>query len=427
MRLWAAAHAVDDMYQGLVPASVPYFVLDRHYSYVAASGLTLAATLGSSLPQPVIGLLVDKWRLGWMAAAGVSLAGVGAGLSGLAPAYSVVWLLLLASGLGVAMFHPAAGTSARARAGESASAMSIFAAGGSAGFFLAPVLVTPALVSIGLGATALFIPPALLIGLLLLRHQQRARAAQRSRAGSLAAAGPAGSPGRDRWAPFLVMTGVEVVRSVVFFGVNTFIELYWIHHLGASRGVAGAALACFLVGGIAGTLLGGRIADRLGLVRALQIGTAAMVPTLVALRLCPGAGLALAAAAASGIAVNIPFAVMIKLGQDYLPSRPGTASGVTLGLGVSIGGLIAPVFGAIAEARGTAAVFTVMCFVPVLALVLGALLPDPAASEGDSVAHRVRKKVPGGTQGPRGAGREPELGANTGAGREGGGASAGGS
>jgi FSR family fosmidomycin resistance protein-like MFS transporter len=98
MRLWTAAHAIDDMYQGLVPASVPYFVLDRHYSYVAASGLALAATLGSSLPQPVIGLLVDKWRLGWMAAAGVSLAGAGAGLSGLAPAYPMVWLLLLAAG-----------------------------------------------------------------------------------------------------------------------------------------------------------------------------------------------------------------------------------------------------------------------------------------------------------------------------------------
>ena len=52
MRLWTAAHAIDDMYQGLVPASVPYFVLDRHYSYVAASGLALAATLAaSSLPS----------------------------------------------------------------------------------------------------------------------------------------------------------------------------------------------------------------------------------------------------------------------------------------------------------------------------------------------------------------------------------------
>ena len=140
--------------------------------------MALAATLGSSLPQPLIGLIVDRWRFEWLAAVGVSLAGVGVGLSGLAPAYPMVFLLMLVSGLGVAMFHPPAGTSARAAAGESASAMSIFAAGGSAGFFLAPVLATPALVSLGLRATALFIPPALLIGLLLLRHQQRARAAR---------------------------------------------------------------------------------------------------------------------------------------------------------------------------------------------------------------------------------------------------------
>src|SRR5437899_11497809 len=74
----------------------------------------------------------------------------------------------------------------------------------------------------------------------------------------------------------------------------------------------------------------------------------------------------------------IPFSVMMQLGQDYLPSRPGTATGVTLGLAVSIGGLFAPVLGAIAEARGIAAVFTVLCFVPGLALILGAFLPDPA-------------------------------------------------
>jgi FSR family fosmidomycin resistance protein-like MFS transporter len=371
MRLWCTAHAVDDLYQGLVPASVPYFVLDRHYSYVAASGLALAATLGSSLPQPFIGLIVDRWRVGWLAAAGISLAGAGVGLSGLAPAYPMVFVLLLASGLGVAMFHPPAGTAARAAAGESASAMSIFAAGGSAGFFLAPVLATPALAALGLSATALFIPPAFLIGLVLLRHQQRARAARPS---VPSVTGPAA---QDRWTPFLTLAGVEIVRSIVFFGVNTFIELYWIHHFRASRALAGAALACFLVGGLAGTLLGGRVADRIGLVRTLQIGTVVMIPALVALRLFPGGGLTLVAAVASGVAVNIPFSVMVKLGQDYLPSRPGTASGVTLGLGVSVGGLFAPVFGAIGEAWGIAAVFTAICFVPVLGLALGALLPDP--------------------------------------------------
>ncbi|MEU7381999.1 MULTISPECIES: hypothetical protein [unclassified Streptomyces] len=31
MRVWATAHAVDDFYQDLVPAAVPYFVLERHF------------------------------------------------------------------------------------------------------------------------------------------------------------------------------------------------------------------------------------------------------------------------------------------------------------------------------------------------------------------------------------------------------------
>ena len=367
MRLWGFAHAVDDVYQGLVPAAVPYFVLDRHYGYVAASGLSLAATLGSALPQMIVGVVVDRYGAGWLAGAGVSLAGIGAGLSGLVPGYAAVWAVLFASGLGVAMFHPAAGKAARAAAGDSASAMSIFAAGGNVGFFLAPVLATPALDALGVGATALLIPPAVLMGWVLLRRRQRASPPRRV----------AGAAGRDRWGPFLLLTAVEITRSVNFFGVSTFIELYWLTHLHASRLVAGAALTCFLTGGVVGTLLGGQIADRFGLTRTVLAGNVAAVPALIALRLCPGAGLALAAALLAGVTVRIPFSVLVKLGQDYLPSRPGTASGVTLGLAVSAGGLAAPLFGAVAAVHGTAAVFTLVCLVPVPAIALSLLLPEP--------------------------------------------------
>jgi MFS transporter, FSR family, fosmidomycin resistance protein len=367
MRLWAAAHAVDDVYQGLVPACVPYFVLDRHYGYVAASGLTLAATLGAALPQLVVGFVVDRHSLSWMAGAGVCLAGLGLGMSGVLPGYALVWMVLFASGLGVAMFHPAAGKAARSAAGDSASAMSIFATGGNVGFFLAPVLATPVLDAMGLGATVLFIPPAVLTGFVLLRHQQRTAPARQT----------AAVAGTDRWGPFLLLTAVEITRSVNFFGTSTFIELYWITHLHASRPVAGAALTCFLTGGVAGTLLGGRIADRFGLTRTVLVGNVAAIPALIALRACPGASIALAAALAAGVAVRIPFSVLVKLGQDYLPGRPGTAAGVTLGLAVSAGGLAAPAFGAVAAAHGTPAVFTLLCLLPVPAAALSLLLPEP--------------------------------------------------
>ncbi len=371
--LWGTAHAVDDLYQGLVPATLPYFVLDHRYSYVAASGLTLAAALGSSVPQPLVGVLVDRFRLGWLAAAGVALAGIGLGLSGPAGGYGypAVWTLILVSGLGVAMFHPAAGKAAREAAGDSTTAMSIFAAGGSVGFFLAPVLATPALLAFGLPATALFIPPAVLIAVVLLRAGRR-----RGRH-----AGNGGRQGRDQWRPFIALTGIEVVRSAAFFGVTTFIELYWIRHLHTGRGTAGAALACFLVGGVAGTLLGGRIADRIGTVRTVQLGALVALPVLAGLRLSGGSVLPLVFAVLVGMALNIPFAVLVKLGQDYLPGRPGTAAGVTLGLGVSIGGLFAPLLGLTAQHYGPPGVFAVLCVAPVVSYLLGLLLTEPDRAE----------------------------------------------
>ncbi|MFC5907125.1 MFS transporter [Streptacidiphilus monticola] len=368
MRLWGLAHAVDDLYQGLVPAALPYFVLERHYGYLATTGLTLAATLGSALPQPLVGLAVDRFRLPWLAGAGVGMAGLGLGLSGLVGSYAGVWLLILLSGLGVACFHPAAGKAARADAGDSAAAMSVFAAGGSVGFFLAPVLATPALMAWGVGATALFLPPAALLCFVLLRRSRRA-AASGHVVTSLA--------GDDRWLPFTALTALEVVRSVAFFGLNTFIELYWLRELHAGRAAAGAALTCFLAGGVLGTLAGGRIADRWGMVRTVQLGAALVLPLLAGLLFAPGAWLPLPLALLTGAALNLPFAVLVKLGQDYLPCRPGTAAGVTLGLAVSVGGLLAPVLGLVAEAHGPRGALLALCAVPPVALLLGLLLPEP--------------------------------------------------
>ena len=368
MRHWMIAHAIDDFYQGLVPAAIPFFVLERGYSYTAASGLALAATLGSSLPQPLIGVLADRRPMLWLAPVGLAVAGIRAGLSGLMPVYAAVWLVMLLSGLGVAAFHPAAGRDARRDAGSSSTGMSLFAAGGSIGFFLAPALVTPALVTLGVGATAMFIPPAVLMAVILQRHQRRRVSVP---------TGTAVRTGPDRWLAFSVLTALEVVRSVVFFGMNTFIALFWIRHHGAGVTLGGVVLTLFLGGGVLGTLLGGRLADRWGEVRVVQAGSLAVIPTIVAVRLIPNMWIGLAGAALAGICVNLPFGVLVKLGQDYLPSRPGTAAGVTLGLAVTIGGLFAPVLGAVADRWGPSMVLTVLCVVPVAGVVLSVLLPSP--------------------------------------------------
>lgn len=368
MRIWAGAHAVDDFYQGLVPAAVPYFVLDRHFSYLGASGLAMAATLGSALPQLAVGVLADHRRLPWMSPLGIMLAGAGAGMAGLAPRYPLVFTCLLLSGLGVAIFHPPAGRDARRAANGSATAMSYFAAGGSAGFFAAPAVATPALNSLGVGATALFIPPAVLMAFVLLRSQR-----QPSVQHSAAHGGGVSRPGL-----FAALTCVEVIRSTVSFGINTFVSLYWIRHLGASSGLGGTALTLELAGGVLGTLTGGRIGDRIGLVRTIQLGNALLVPALTALLACGNKYAALPLVLLAGLITNIPFAVLIKLGQDYLPTRPGTAAGVTLGLAVSAGGLFMPLLGLAADIHGPRGAFIVLATIPLMAIAVSAVLREPA-------------------------------------------------
>ena len=85
---------------------------------VVAGKLSVRICVGPySVPQPVFGIVVDRLRVGWMAGAGVGLAELGLSLSGIVPGYAGVWCMILLSGLGVAMFHPAAGKAARENAG----------------------------------------------------------------------------------------------------------------------------------------------------------------------------------------------------------------------------------------------------------------------------------------------------------------------
>ena len=95
-----------------VPALLPFFIVGRHYSYAAATGLTFAATALSSVIRPVFGALTDRRTLRWLVPASLTVAGTGIGLSGLAASYPLTWLAIALSGVGVAAFYPEAARAA---------------------------------------------------------------------------------------------------------------------------------------------------------------------------------------------------------------------------------------------------------------------------------------------------------------------------
>src|SRR5699024_2433105 len=248
----SSAHVVDDLYQGAVPAILPFLVLERGYSYTAIAGLTLAATVLSSVAQPAFGWWTDRHPRPWLVAAGIGLAGGGIALAGVVSTYVATWIVIALSGLGIAAFHPEAARNARKAAGNSNQGMSLFALGGNAGFDLGSLLTTPVLLWLGLGGTVVLAIPAFVMVWILVTCLTRI-IEQPSPTGS---ANPL-PEGTDDWPAFLTLTAVVIMRSVMFFGVTSFIALYVIDRFGARTAVGGAALTTFLVAGAIGTYAGG--------------------------------------------------------------------------------------------------------------------------------------------------------------------------
>ncbi|HSF27245.1 MAG TPA: MFS transporter [Actinomycetes bacterium] len=377
--LMSGAHAVDDLYQGAVPALLPFLVAERHYTYAAVAGLTLAATVLSSVAQPLFGWWTDRGARRWMIGVGMSMAALGVALSGLTTSYELTWIVIACSGLGIAAFHPEAARAARQAAGDSNRAMSVFALGGNAGFALGAVITTPLLMAAGVSATVFLALPALvMVGILAARLR-------------VVLDGPAGHPtpdtlptGEDDWSAFLRLTLVVVARSMLFFGLTSFLALYFIDDLGGSATEGGVALTVFLVSGSVGTLLGGWVADRFGRVLSIRLGLALTAPAIAGLVMTTNRPVALVFVVLTGIAVFMPFSVLVMLGQDYLPNRIGTASGVTVGLAVSVGGLATPVLGRLADLTSLRTSLSVLIVLPLVALALSVLIHEPAPRTADS-------------------------------------------
>lgn len=377
--MMSVAHVIDDSYQGVVPALLPFFVADRNYSYAAVSGLTLAATLLSSVAQPAFGLWTDRRPRRWLIGAGIITAAAGIGAAGMFTSYAITWLVIAISGLGVAAFHPSAARAARQAAGNSNRAMSVFAVGGNVGFALGSLIATPVLLVVGLRGTVLLVLPALvMVVILVLRLNSTLDGPAGGRRQSLLPAG------EDDWPAFVRLTAVVVVRAVVFFGLTSFLALYFIHGLHTSRAVGGAALSALLVAGGLGTLAGGWLADRVGRLSTIRFGLALAAPAIAGLVIFPSVPAAFVFAMLTGVALFMPFSVFVMLGQDYLPNRIGTASGVTVGLAVSVGGLFSPLLGWLADSTSLRFALTVLIMLPALALVLSLPMQDPI-EQGDSL------------------------------------------
>ena len=374
----AFGHAAADLCQGVLPALLPFLVAERGYSYGAATALLLFASVGSSLLQPLLGIYADRIRASWLMPLGTGLGAVGIGLVGFAPTYLTTGAALVVSSVGVAMFHPEgvrfAGYVAEA-SGRHGTGMSFFALGGMTGWALGPILTTPAVYLLGLHGTALvaLVPAAAAVLLAAnLGYLERFRPGPTASAAARSALEAA-----SQWGTFSIAAGAAIVRTGVQFSLQALVPLYAWKVLGTSQALGNATVTTLLVAGAAGTLFGGRLADRIGFRAVVVRSLAITAPLVVAVAHVPLAGV-FVLVVLIGLAMEANFYPLVVVAQRALPRHVGFASGVMLGLSIGCGAGITALFGQIADHEGLRTAIQGIGVLAASAAVLALLLPRPA-------------------------------------------------
>jgi FSR family fosmidomycin resistance protein-like MFS transporter len=357
--LLAVTHMFADINQGALPALLPLLIANNHWTYATAAGLVLTGNASSSFLQPLFGHLSDRYPSPWLVGVGLLVATLGISLLGIAPGYGFMLACVAIGGVGSAAFHPETARLMNLVAGDrKATAMSLLSFGGNAGFALGPLLATGLTLAFGLQGTVLLMVPAGIIAAVLFARIGKEIPASASSGGH--GEGQAAEPLDDAWGPFGWLTATIISRSVIFYGLNTFLPLYWVAVLHQTRVAGARALTVLVISGAMGTLLGGQLSDRFGRLSTI-LTCLAIVPLLLVLLIEASTPvLAYATLIPLGLILFAPFSVMVVLGQEYLPNRVAMASGVTMGLAGSIGGLAAPGLGWIADRHGMRASFWVL-------------------------------------------------------------------
>jgi MFS transporter, FSR family, fosmidomycin resistance protein len=367
-------HLVTDIYQGSLPAILPFLKENLSLSYAMTGAIMMAANLTSSVIQPLFGYLSDRKGKVFLLPLGCLLAGIGLSLLSLPSNYASVLVLVVISGLGVASFHPEGYKTAHFFTGDRmATGMSVFSVGGNLGFALGPIISIYIITHLGFNFLPLMMVfSVIFISLLLFAWK------------SLTSAQPVSATRTDiaedvrkgAYVSLALIIGTVVMRSWTQFGLMTYIPFYVINYLKGDPIYAGQLVSVFLLGGVAGTIAGSPLADRWGYKRYLILSmtlTSVLFPIIF---VATGAMLSVALFII-GVVLISTFTVTIVMAQQLLPQNLGIASGLMVGFAIGTGGLGVTILGIIADHFGLPAALEAIWALPVAGVILSLLIKYP--------------------------------------------------
>lgn len=373
--LLAMGHFFNDFYCNFLPILLPILIPKLGLSLTLSGALVMVMSLSANVLQPVFGYFMDKYNFNKIMPLIIPFGAVFICLTNWASNFIVLAVLIGLSGLAVSTFHPmgAGLVSKVAPDGKISTSISIFVAGGSFGFALAPILLVYFMQMYSLDYLPILIIPAIILGVLMYSsglskarfvNEQVAKNMHFNLAQIL------------QNKPLMLLNISMGLRAWLFTALVTFLPL-WAIEKGCDNTLSGWILTIYLCGSVIGGLIGGALNDKIGykkvilwaliftLIPTMYFLFAQQIDILMYIALFVGGGLVMAAN---------PGAIV--WGQDLLPDNPGMASGMMLGLSFGLGGFGTMLTGSLAESYGLTMALALTAILLVISIVLVYLTPE---------------------------------------------------
>ena len=373
--LLAMGHFFNDFYCNFLPILLPILIPKLGLSLTLSGALVMVMSLSANVLQPVFGYFMDKYNFNKIMPLIIPFGAVFICLTNWASNFIVLAVLIGLSGLAVSTFHPmgAGLVSKVAPDGKISTCISIFVAGGSFGFALAPILLVYFMQVYSLDYLPILIIPAIILGVLMYSsglskacfvNEQVAKNMHFNSAQIL------------QNQPLMLLNISMGLRAWLFTALVTFLPL-WAIEKGCDNTLSGWILTIYLCGSVIGGLIGGALNDKIGykkvilwaliftLIPTMYFLFAQQIDILMYIALFVGGGLVMAAN---------PGAIV--WGQDLLPDNPGMASGMMLGLSFGLGGFGTMLTGSLAESYGLTMALALTAILLVISIVLVYLTPE---------------------------------------------------
>ena len=368
-------HCINDFGQGSLAALIPFFIANFGLNYYQSASIIFCNTVVASVAQPILGYVADRWRVPWFIPVGFTVTLVSISAIALATSYEMILALSLIAGIGAALFHPEAALLVnRTQSNELGNAMGRIAVGGSVGFALGPLLAGGVYV---FGGQFLWLFTAIaLLGVLLYLYAFTG-STDIDAIGESKSSAKSTNTGTNDWVSFGKLFFVIASRSILFSVLSIFIPILYITVINGEASASSLALTMYFAMGAVLTYMGGALSDKLGFLKTVRLGNLIFLPSVLVFIFVPNIWGFFGAMIPMAFGVFSQYGPITVLGQKYLAKNAGFASGITLGLGITLGGLVAPYVGHIADIYDVQTALMTLIPVGAVGLLMSFWLKEP--------------------------------------------------